>query len=81
VRWSSVWTVFGACVVAVAMLSIVLRGRMWAWIPFIIAAAVAVREIRYLQRTRRPADAGFDEPRRGAPGRDETGPGPDARRR
>ncbi|MFC8597389.1 MULTISPECIES: hypothetical protein [unclassified Isoptericola] len=64
VRWASVWTVFGACVVAVAMLSIVLRGRLWAWIPFFLAVGVAVREIRYLQRSRRPADARFDEPRR-----------------
>ncbi|MFI2102845.1 hypothetical protein ACH436_06100 [Isoptericola sp. NPDC019693] len=70
VRWASVWTVVGACVVALAMLWVVLRGRVWAWIPFFLAAGVAVREIRYLQRARRPADAGFDEPRRATPGGD-----------
>ena len=48
------------------MLVLVLRGRMWAWIPFAVAAGVAVREIRFLQRARRP-DAGFDEQRRGRP--------------
>ncbi|MFC7876594.1 hypothetical protein [Isoptericola sp. NPDC057391] len=67
VRWASVWTVVGACVVALAMLWVVLRGKVWAWIPFFLAAGVAIREIRYLQRARRPADAGFDERRRGEP--------------
>ncbi|MEL7976406.1 hypothetical protein AAG589_11125 [Isoptericola sp. F-RaC21] len=67
VRWASVWTVFGACVVALAMLWVVLRGRVWAWIPFVIAAGVAVREIRYLQRSRGPREAGFDERRRTGP--------------
>lgn len=61
VRWASVWTVVGACVVALAMLWVVLRGKVWAWIPFFLAAGVAVREIRYLQRARRAPDAGFDE--------------------
>ena len=66
VQWSSVATVVGAVVVAVLMLVLVLRGRMWAWIPFAVAAGVAVREIRFLQRARRP-EAGFDEQRRGRP--------------
>ncbi|GAA1729323.1 hypothetical protein GCM10009809_26110 [Isoptericola hypogeus] len=64
-QWSSVATVFGAAAVALVMLVVALRGRLWAWIPFVIAAGVAVREVRYLQRARRPADAGFDEDRRG----------------
>ncbi len=63
VQWSSVATVVGAVVVAVLMLVLVLRGRVWAWIPFAIAAGVAVREVRFLQRARRP-EAGFDEDRR-----------------
>ncbi|MEN5074059.1 hypothetical protein ABE437_09600 [Isoptericola cucumis] len=66
VQWSSVATVAGAVVVAVLMLVLVLRGRVWAWIPFALAAGIAVREIRFLQRARRP-DAGFDEQRRGRP--------------
>ncbi|CAM3418753.1 hypothetical protein [Isoptericola cucumis] len=66
VQWSSVATVVGAVVVAVLMLVLVLRGRVWAWIPFALAAGIAVREIRFLQRARRP-DAGFDEQRRGRP--------------
>jgi len=70
VRWASVWTVVGACVVALAMLWVVLRGKVWAWIPFFLAAGVAIREIRYLQRSRRPAEAGFDERRRGGPDAD-----------
>ena len=66
VQWSSVATVVGAVVVAVLMLVLVVRGRVWAWIPFAVAAGVAVREVRHLQRARRP-DAGFDEQRRGRP--------------
>ncbi len=65
VRWSSIGTVVGASVVALIMLVLVARGRVWAWIPFAIAAGVAVREVRFLQRARRPSAVGFDERRRG----------------
>ncbi len=64
VLWKSVATVVGAAAVALVMLWVVLRGRAWAWIPFIIAFGIFVRELRYLQRRRRPPDARFDEPRR-----------------
>lgn len=52
-RWSSVATVLGGVVVAVVCLGLVLRGRVWAWIPCVLAAAVALREVRYLQRVAR----------------------------
>ncbi len=65
VRWSSLGTVVGASVVALLMLVLVVRGRVWAWIPFAIAAGVAVREIRFLQRSGRASTVGFDERRRG----------------
>ncbi|WP_454042757.1 hypothetical protein [Cellulosimicrobium sp. Marseille-Q8652] len=52
-RWSSVATVLGGVVVAAVCLWNVLRGRAWAWIPFLVAAAVALREVRYLQRVAR----------------------------
>ncbi len=65
VRWSSFGTVLGASVVAVLMLVLVVRGRVWAWIPFVLAAGVAVREVRFLQRSRRPSTVGFSERRRG----------------
>ncbi|MFC8922520.1 hypothetical protein [Cellulosimicrobium sp. NPDC057127] len=52
-RWSSIATVLGGVVVAVVCLSLVLRGRVWAWVPLAIAAAVALREVRYLQRVAR----------------------------
>lgn len=64
VRWSSVGTVLLAASVALVMLFVALRGRVWAWIPFALALAVAVREVRYLQRSNRPPQAGFDEKRR-----------------
>jgi hypothetical protein len=63
VRWASVATVLGACLVAVVALVAALRGRHWAWLPFVLAAGIAVREVRYLQRALRPP-AGFDEPDR-----------------
>jgi len=65
VQWSSVATVLGAGAVALVMLWVAIRGRVWAWIPFVLALGVAVREVRHLQRAARPADAGFDEERRG----------------
>jgi hypothetical protein len=64
VMWSSIATVVGAAVVALVMLWVVLRGRVWGWIPLVLALGVLVRELRFLQRRRRPPDAGFDEPRR-----------------
>ncbi|WP_277211016.1 hypothetical protein [Isoptericola croceus] len=63
VSWSSVATVVGAAVVALLCLAVVLRGRPWAWFPFGIAVAIAVRELRVLQRARR-RHVGFDEPDR-----------------
>ncbi|PFG44531.1 hypothetical protein ATJ88_3258 [Isoptericola jiangsuensis] len=63
VRWSSVATVVGAGVIALVALVAALRGRTWAWLPFVLAAAIAVREVRYLQRLLHPP-AGFDEPDR-----------------
>jgi 4-hydroxybenzoate polyprenyltransferase len=63
VRWASVATVVGAGLVALVALAAVLRGRGWAWVPFVLAAAIAVREVRQLQRARR-RHAGFDEPDR-----------------
>jgi hypothetical protein len=63
VRWASVATVVGAGLVALVALAAVLRGRVWAWVPFVLAAAIAVREVRHLQRARR-RHAGFDEPDR-----------------
>ncbi|AEG45445.1 hypothetical protein [Isoptericola variabilis] len=65
VRWSSVGTVVGATVIALLMLVLVVRGRVWAWIPLAIAAGVAVREVRFLQRSGRASEVGFDERRRG----------------
>jgi hypothetical protein len=50
VRWSSVLTVLVAAVVALVFLWVAVRGRVWAWVPFVVAAGVAVREVRYLQR-------------------------------
>ncbi|MBD8079699.1 hypothetical protein IF651_11590 [Cellulosimicrobium arenosum] len=52
-RWSSVATVLGGIVVAVVCLTLVLRGRTWAWVPLLVAAAVALREVRWLQRVAR----------------------------
>jgi hypothetical protein len=52
-RWSSIATVLGGVVVALVCLSLVLRGRTWAWVPLAVAAAVALREVRYLQRIAR----------------------------
>lgn len=50
VRWASVATVAGAVVLALVCLAAAARGRVWAWVPGIIAASVALREVRALQR-------------------------------
>lgn len=63
IRWSSIAMVAGAGAVAVLCLLVALRGRPWAWVPFVFAAAIVVREVRFLQRDRR-RHAGFDEPDR-----------------
>ncbi|QAY64189.1 hypothetical protein ET495_14280 [Xylanimonas allomyrinae] len=65
IRWASLWTVLGMGALALASLAGVLRGHPWAWIPFAVASAVALREVRWLQRHRRQArEARFDRPRR-----------------
>ncbi|WP_159797831.1 hypothetical protein [Puerhibacterium puerhi] len=65
IRWKSVATVAGAVVVALVFFVTALRGRVWAWLPCALAVAVAVRELRWLQRDgRRGREAGFDQPRR-----------------
>lgn len=65
VRWASILTVLVAAAFTVVALAAALRGRAWAWVPFALSAAILVREVRYLQRARRPP-AGFDEPDRRA---------------
>jgi hypothetical protein len=67
VRWASLATVVGAGLIAVVALAVALRGRTWAWLPFGLAAAIVVREVRYLQRARR-RHATFDEPDRRSAG-------------
>ncbi|WP_265522977.1 hypothetical protein [Oerskovia flava] len=57
VRWSSIVTVLGALLVVAVSVFSLLRGRTWAWIPLVLAGAVALREIRYLQRTDQRRDA------------------------
>jgi 4-hydroxybenzoate polyprenyltransferase len=66
IRWSSILMVAGAAVVAALCLLVALRGRPWAWVPFVFAAAIVVREVRFLQRDRR-RPVGFDEPDRRDP--------------
>ena len=53
IRWASLATVVGGIVVALVCLVQLLRGRTWAWLPLLVAAAVALREVRYLQRVAR----------------------------
>lgn|GEM_PF-905354 len=62
-RWSSVATVLGSVVVALVCLSLVLRGRAWAWVPLVLAAAVALREVRWLQRVARNGRGDDHRPR------------------
>jgi hypothetical protein len=65
IRWASVLTVVVAGAFTLVTLAAALRGRVWAWVPFALSAAILVREVRYLQRARR-RPAGFDEPDRRA---------------
>ncbi|MBD5786069.1 hypothetical protein IF650_07740 [Cellulosimicrobium terreum] len=62
-RWSSIATVLGGIVVALVCLVLVLRGRVWAWVPLVLAAAVALREVRYLQRVSRNGRGDDHRPR------------------
>ena len=50
IRWASVWAVLVAGAVALVFGWVALRGRVWAWVPFVLAAGVVVREVRWLQR-------------------------------
>ncbi|GII97825.1 hypothetical protein CLV28_2187 [Sediminihabitans luteus] len=53
VRWDSLATVLGCGVLAlVALLLGVLRGHPWAWVPCLLCAGIALREVRLLQRER-----------------------------
>ena len=45
--------VVGAVLIVVLCLGAALRGRAWALVPGAVALAVAVREVRALQRERR----------------------------
>ncbi|GAB3175023.1 hypothetical protein GCM10027059_48140 [Myceligenerans halotolerans] len=51
-RWSSLFTVVGGVLVAIAGFFGVLSGHPWAALPLAIGAAIALREVRYLQRLR-----------------------------
>ncbi|ROS78919.1 hypothetical protein [Cellulomonas sp. PhB143] len=52
VRWASVLTVAAAGIVALwCLFGGVLRGHPWAWVPCLVAGAIALREVRHLQRT------------------------------
>jgi hypothetical protein len=53
VRWASLATVVGCALLALGCLTAVVRGRTWAWVPGLVAAAIAVREVRVLRRGRR----------------------------
>ncbi|MEV7974014.1 hypothetical protein [Cellulomonas sp. NPDC089187] len=50
IRWSSLAVVIGAGLLALVCVTAGLRGRVWAWLPALICAAVAVREWRALRR-------------------------------
>ncbi|GAB2460464.1 hypothetical protein GCM10007967_13510 [Xylanimonas ulmi] len=55
----------GGAGLALVSLGGVLRGHPWAWAPFAVSAAVALREVRWLGRRHRQArEAQFDRPRR-----------------
>lgn len=51
-RWSSLFTVVGGVVVAIAGLIGLLSGHPWSALPLVLGAAIALREVRYLQRLR-----------------------------
>jgi hypothetical protein len=49
-RWASLATVVGCALVALVCLVAALRGRAWALVPAVLAAAIALRELRALRR-------------------------------
>jgi hypothetical protein len=51
-RWSSLFTVVGGVVVAAAGLIGLLTGHPWSAVPLGLGAAIALREVRFLQRLR-----------------------------
>lgn len=51
-RWSSLFTVFGGGVVALVGMVGLITGHVWAALPLGLGLAIAVREVRYLQRLR-----------------------------
>lgn len=51
-RWSSLFTVLGGIAVAIAGLFGLLSGHPWSALPLALGAAIALREVRYLQRLR-----------------------------
>ncbi|MCC2336029.1 hypothetical protein [Cellulomonas wangsupingiae] len=53
VRWSSLLLVVGCGALALVCLVAALRGRPLALVPGLVAAAVALREVRVLRRGRR----------------------------
>ncbi|NNU26156.1 hypothetical protein HLI28_01170 [Isoptericola sp. JC619] len=65
IPWASILTIVLAGAFSAVALFAALRGRVWAWLPFTLCAAVLVRELRYLQRSRR-GHVGFDAPDRRA---------------
>lgn len=52
-RWASLATVVGCALLALVCVVAVARGRTVAWVPGSVAAGIAVREVRALQRNRR----------------------------
>jgi 4-hydroxybenzoate polyprenyltransferase len=50
IRWASLLTVLLCVLVVVVCVGAALRGRRWALVVALVAAAVAVREVRALQR-------------------------------
>ncbi|MBL0887225.1 hypothetical protein [Myceligenerans indicum] len=51
-RWSSLFTVVGGVVVAAVGLFGLLSGHPWSAVPLALGSAIALREVRYLQRLR-----------------------------
>lgn len=51
-RWSSLFTVVGGILVAVAGLIGLLTGHPWSAVPLALGAAIALREVRFLKRVR-----------------------------
>lgn len=50
-RWSSLLLVAGCALVALVCLVAALRGRPLALVPGLVAAAIALREVRVLRRS------------------------------